>query len=70
MSEKELWKQAQKDVVEIEWWKDKFFKILDAECSNRVVSFHFPKDDAKKIFDEFLKWRFQRSKVSDGEVEG
>ncbi len=84
MNEKELWRQAQKDVVEIcrlkaklkkmeeeiEWWKDKLFKILDAECSNRVITFHFSKDDAKTIFEAFKKWRELHSKVSDSEVEG
>lgn len=49
-----LMKIAQKNVIEIEWWKDKLFRIIEM---NEFTISGFTEDEEKTIYKEYKKWR-------------
>lgn len=69
MNEKSLMKQAQKDVVEIEWWKDKLFRTMEVGNYQGFVFDYFTEDERKTIFEALKKWRENRSKVFDSQSD-
>ena len=80
MNEKELWKEAQRNVVEIEWWKNKLFRTMQIAIFQGIVFDYFTKDEREKVFEAYKKWREnretnktndrQRIKRRNREIEG